>query len=286
VDIGPVAITPVGPVPAAAIPPAQKVVDTAVDNGAKVARTVVAAEAAPQVAIINIVNGKQDLTDAAKSTIKSEGAPIGAVGQAVSDTNAATHDFEIVAAQSIAGDVGKTALNIVDGPAQLQIEFAATTAIEAGEITAGKISPDRLTAAPLAAALRTAFNQYKTEAKPMPDAIRAALAPYYPPDILANARWTVSSISLAIPDLIDQGQKTFEGSDYAVTVGNITVFSRDPGNNLHWWAHELQHQVQYSQWGFDDFAYRYVTSCHVVESDAEAKAQASIPVTPRVAIAC
>jgi hypothetical protein len=233
VDIGPVAITPVGPVPKAAIAPAQTIVNTVVNNGAKVAQTVVVAQVAPQVAVINIVTGKENLTDAAKSTIKSQGAPIGAVGQAVSDTNAATHNFEIVAAQSIAGNVGKTALNIADGPTQLQLEFATTAAIEAGEITAGKFSPDRLAAAPLAAALRTAFNQYKTEAKAMPDAIRAALAPYFPPDILANARWTVNSISVAIPDLIDQGQKTFQGSDYAVTVGNITVFNRDPGNSLH-----------------------------------------------------
>jgi hypothetical protein len=56
--------------------------------------------------------------------------------------------------------------------------------------------------------------------------------------------------------------------------------------NLHWWSHELQHQVQYSQWGIDEFAYRYVTSCHAVESDAEAKAQASIPLTTPATIAC
>jgi hypothetical protein len=120
----------------------------------------------------------------------------------------------------------------------------------------------------------------------MPESVRAALAPFFPADILANARWTVSSISLAIPDLIDQGQKTFEGSDYAVTVGNITVFSRDLEGSLHWWAHGLLHQVQYSNWGFDDFVFRYVASCHAVEGDAEAKAQASIPVTPPIAIAC
>ena len=286
VNIGPVAITPLGPVPAAAIAPVQAVANAVVNSGAKVTQAVADAQVAPQVAIVNIVGGKENLTDAAKSAIKSEGAPIGAVGQAVNDTNAATQDLKVIAAQSIAGNVGKTVINIVDGPTQLEIEYAATTAIEAGEIAAGKLSPERVVAAPLAAAIRTAYNQYNAEAKAIPDGIRASLAPFFSADTLNNARWTVSSISIAVPDLIDQGNKTFQGSDYAVTVGHITVFNRDPGDNIHWWAHEIQHQVQYANWGIDDFAYRYVVSCHNVEGDAEAKAQAAFPVTPPVAIAC
>jgi hypothetical protein len=37
--------------------------------------------------------------------------------------------------------------------------------------------------------------------------------------------------------------KNLQGSDNAVTVGDVTVFSKPPGDDYHWWAHEMQHTL-------------------------------------------
>jgi hypothetical protein len=85
---------------------------------------------------------------------------------------------------------------------------------------------------------------------------------------------------------VNKERKVFAGVDNAVTVGHVTVFVRDPGNDYHWWAHEMQHQVQYHQWGIDQFALKYITSCHAVEADAENKAQQVMPVLIPMQLAC
>lgn len=107
--------------------------------------------------------------------------------------------------------------------------------------------------------------------------VKAKLAGFYPADVLDAARWTVGSVSISVPDVTNQFRKIFQDVDNAVTVGHITVFVREPSSSYHWWAHELQHQVQYHQWGIDSFAYKYVTSCHEVESGAEDQAQKAVP---------
>lgn len=96
----------------------------------------------------------------------------------------------------------------------------------------------------IAAALRAAEKQFESQAQPLPADVRAGLASAYPSDVLDAARWTVGSISISVPDLVNLERKEFAGVDNAVTVGHVTVFVRDPGNDYHWWAHELQHQVQ------------------------------------------
>jgi hypothetical protein len=195
-------------------------------------------------------------------------------------------NFKVVAAESIGGNVGKTVMTIVDGPNRLQVEFAATAAIEAGEIVQGKLDVSHAIAEPLAAAIRAAELQYLPNSQSLPADVRAKLAPYYPPGLLDNARWAAGSVSMSVPDVTNQARKIFSGVDNAVTVGRVTVFVRDPKDAYHWWAHELQHQVQYNDWGIDEFAYRYVTTCHNVESNAEDKAQQAIPVDGQVSLGC
>ena len=201
---------------------------------------------------------------------------IAAIGNAVSVTNASVNGIQIVAAQSITGDVGKTIMTIGTGADRLLVELAATSAIEAGSVLNGKLRPEQLIAAPLAAGIRAAEKQFETGARPLPDDVKTTLAPFYPADVLNAARWTVGSISISVPDVTNQFRR-IQDIENAVTVGHVTVFVTDPGNNYHWWAHELQHQVQFSKWGIDDFAYKYVTSCHDVESEAEDKAQQAVP---------
>ena len=152
-------------------------------------------------------------------------------------------------------------------------------------LVSGKLRPEELLATPLAAAIRAAEKQFESTAQPLPPEVKAMFASQYPADVLNAARWTVGSISISVPDVTNQFQK-IEGMDNAVTVGHVTVFVRDPGQMYHWWAHELQHQVQYHDWGIDSFAYKYVTSCHDVESSAEDKAQQVYPVVGKVSLSC
>jgi hypothetical protein len=280
-------------VPTAAVQPAVQAANQAVQaatpavNAVGQAVTAVATAAiAPQVQLVNVISGQTSLSTAAQNLVKSQGQQISSVAQAVSATDAAANNVSVVAATAIAGNVGQTIMQIGTGASRLQVEFATTTAIEAGQIAQGDLNANRLVAVPLAAAIRAAENQFAPSAKSVPDNVKAALSPFYPKAILDNARYAISSISLAIPDLVNQAQKTFEGADNAVTVGNIMVFRRDPGTSFHWWAHELGHVEQYSSWGIDDFAFRYVTSCHSVEAAAEARAQTAVPFGGPVNLVC
>jgi hypothetical protein len=293
IKIGPVTLTPVGPVPTAAVQPADNAVNKAVDtvrpvvkSAGDVATSIGSAAIAPQVHIFNVISGKENLGEAGKQIVQSQGAQVASVGKAISATNAAQNNIKVIAAESIAGDVGKTVVTIATGPDRLQSEFASTAAIQAGGLITGTLKPEDLIAEPLAAGIRAAENQFEPNSKPIPSDVKAKLAAFYPADVLDAARWTVGSVSISVPDLTNQFRKVFQDVENAVTVGHVTVFVRDPGNNYHWWAHELQHQVQYQQWGIDKFAYNYVTACHEVETGAETKAQQAVPISGTVSLGC
>jgi hypothetical protein len=282
-NVGPIALTPIGPIPAPALKPIQNTVNaathavgTVVGGAATITGNAVQSATAPPLQVFGVIAGKESLGTAAGNIAKGPGVVIASVGQAVTETNAAVISVPVVAAQSIAGDAGKTVLTIVTGPTRLTVDFTATAVIQAGGILQGD-NPAMLIAEPLAAALRSAEHQFESQAQPLPADVKARLSGFYPVDILNSARWTVGSVSLSVPDLINNERKLFAGVDNAVTVGHITVFETDPGNNYHWWAHEMQHHVQYANWGIDQFALHYVTFCHQVETDAETKAQQVFP---------
>jgi hypothetical protein len=281
VQVGPITLTPVGVFPT---PVVQKV-DQQVNNAAPAVQQTLQqavedlgrAVLSPNVQLIRVIAGQESLSAAGQALVHDQGDAIASVGQAVSTVNALQNNLKVVAAQTILGDVGKTIMNFSNGTDRLQVEIATTTAIESGEVIGGKLRPEELIAAPLAAAIRAAENQFSPQARPLPPDVRQRLAAFYPSTVLENARWTVGSLSISVPDVTNQYRKTFEDVENAVTVGHVTVFVTDPGQNYHWWAHELQHQVQYSQWGIDSFAYRYVTTCHDVEQNAEDLAQRAVP---------
>ena len=139
----------------------------------------------------------------------------------------------------------------------------------------------------IAAALRAAEKQFESQPQPLPADVRSRLASAYRSDVLDAARWTVGSISISLPlpDLVNLERKESAGVDNVVTVGHVAVCVRDPGNDYHWWAHELQNQVQYKNWGINQFAYN-ATSGHNVESDAETKAQPVVPAPIPMQLAC
>jgi hypothetical protein len=294
IHVGPITITPAGPVPTKAIPAitattkqAAKVIDTTAHAVANVAVSGAKATVSPAVQITKVIAGQEHLSAAAQNLIVSKGDEVKAIGEAVSETNAVVNNLPVVAASSIAGTNGKVVMSLGSDTNRLAVEFAATTLIESGGILAGQQSPEAILASPLAAALRSAEKEFEVDAKPLPPDVKAALASSYPAEVLENARWTVGYLSITAPGSTIEYQDKIKGHPiFAVTVGHVTVFSVDPGKDYHWWAHELYHQLQYHNLGIDQFALNYIKNCHAVETDAENMAQKVIPQLVPNAISC
>jgi outer membrane protein assembly factor BamB len=69
-----------------------------------------------------------------------------------------------------------------------------------------------------------------------------------------------------------------DGKVYAAMSGGNLIRLEPDGSKqaMHWWAHELQHIVQYNKLGVDGFASEYIKNYKSLETEAEAKAD-SIP---------
>lgn len=126
---------------------------------------------------------------------------------------------------------------------------------------------------PTAPALATAIRSSRGQAlnrgvQSMPDQIRQQLAPYFPPQILNNARWTTADgIS------IDGALKNWFNQEGAITYDEIIVFANTGlTNNVELWAHELTHVLQYSQMGIETFAFQYTIDWNGLESQARSNA--------------
>jgi hypothetical protein len=105
--------------------------------------------------------------------------------------------------------------------------------------------------------------KYATQAVPLTTAQRSAMQPYFPPEVLANARLCVlrgarvpnpSLYSMAklmgirnLPDFSDMA---------AITFVDVVVSHEEFTDALLF--HELVHVVQYAEMGVKDFASRYV----------------------------
>lgn len=127
----------------------------------------------------------------------------------------------------------------------------------------------------LAAALEASVQALEPDSKPIPSLIRKAMAPYFPADLLKKARYRTQAFGITLPEAINGFQAFMGEHSFAVTTGHIINFSVKPGTDqtgTHWWAHELAHVQQFSQWGIDGFAERYVRTYSEVESAAEARA--------------
>ncbi len=124
--------------------------------------------------------------------------------------------------------------------------------------------------APLATAVRQAYANYTASAKPIPDKVRFWLQHVYTPDVLANARYAVDKDFGNIAAILN-GISEISGTNHAVTLNNIIVFSIEPDqDDVWWWGHEMQHTVQYKLLGIDGFAARYTLHWNDMENEANA----------------
>ena len=131
-------------------------------------------------------------------------------------------------------------------------------------------------AAPL---LRDAILRSRQEAlsagtQPLPAAMRERLRGYFRDELLDRVRWRAgggSEVSLQL-NVIQYGDRA------AITLNEVVVFAReaDALANAELWAHELWHVDQFTRWGVDGFAQRYVHDYRVVEAEAEQAATAYV----------
>jgi hypothetical protein len=238
----------------------------------KVVTDTTKAAVAPEIAGAKIISGQQSPRAATQGAIQAQGAPLIDMGQAVSRVNAISNNSEEDAVRDIAGKRAGAVLSIGVNANRVTTEFLATSLTGAGEVIQGQ-DPRILIAGPLAAAMRAAYEQLISQSSPIPPDVMGNLEEDIDPGLLSRARWMVGSVNLDLPDLTNAFVRRFQGGDNATTVFNLTVFATYPGNNYHWWAHELFHQWQYQTWGIDTFALNYVTGCSQVEWSAENAAQ-------------
>lgn len=121
----------------------------------------------------------------------------------------------------------------------------------------------------LSAALSRSRNEARADSQPIPDEIRAGLAPYYSEELLDSVRFRVGDTS---PDGV-AGFAIRNGNAAAVTLVDTIVFKNDGHTkNLALWAHEMHHVQQFKEWGVAGFAARYAMGWQAVEAEAEARA--------------
>ena len=125
----------------------------------------------------------------------------------------------------------------------------------------------------LAAAMQRSRNSVRTDAKPIPEAIRRELTPFFSEALLKDVRYTIGDTSQA-------GLAGFairNGRAAAVTLIDTIVFKDESYvSSLALWAHELHHVEQYADWGLSGFAARYAFGWKDVEAAAGARASAYV----------
>ncbi len=118
---------------------------------------------------------------------------------------------------------------------------------------------EKFAAASLAQAIRDARERALPVAQPMPDAIKADLAVFFPatPWLLDKVRWVTSEQIGGTTDLI-----MLNPDVSAITIDDVVVFrdKADGETNRVLWSHELVHVLQYQTLGVDGFARDYLKS--------------------------
>lgn len=170
--------------------------------------------------------------------------------------------------RKIIGNDATDVVEVLNLPNQIA---RATPAALAEMLSAPKRADEvlkRLAGTPLLAALIQAKDYYKDKGKPIPNTVKILLVKSFSPETLNNARYVVDDFGGNIPAIINKIQETF-GDVHAVAIDNIIVFSSQPKDeDIYFWAHELQHTVQYARMGMEKFAGEYTANYKSLEDDA------------------
>jgi hypothetical protein len=142
-----------------------------------------------------------------------------------------------------------------------------------GDIFDTEIDLTHLGEVGLANALREAHAYYARSAKPLPEPVRSKLAAGFPKQVLDRVRVALTGEEGTLPAIINFVQTRFGdavGGTSAVTIDDIVAFSQIPEpSELEFWAHEVEHTVQYRRLGgIDGFAAEYTRSYQRLEDEA------------------
>src|SRR5262245_53028820 len=101
--------------------------------------------------------------------------------------------------------------------------------------------------------------------EPIPPPIRAKLTGYVPDAVLDRVRWREGAGELSMTQNVIRF-----GDTPAVTLDDVIVFRerRVALEDATIWAHELKHVMQFTEWGIDGFATRYLSDSGAVEQEA------------------
>jgi hypothetical protein len=128
---------------------------------------------------------------------------------------------------------------------------------------------------PLAIGARQAVALYQDRAKPIPADIRFYLTGLFSKEILDRAQFVIDD-NVGSHGIINKFQEA-SADNHAVTADNIIVFAKPPSlKDLWFWAHEMQHTVQYKNLRIDGFAAKYTTDSGAMENEANQKADEAV----------
>jgi hypothetical protein len=133
----------------------------------------------------------------------------------------------------------------------------------------------------LARVLRQTQQYYAERGGLLPDAVKAMLSITFPEEVLDRVRVIDTDAEETLPAIINEVQTNFGeavGGHSAVTIDNIIAFSEIPEPSaVDFWAHEIQHVMQYRKLGgIDAFAAAYTKDYRRLEDDANAVAQKAV----------
>lgn len=251
-----------------------KAVGKAVEAGANVAFTSITAPTTVTWALIT--GNPKAAEDTAKSLVKSTIDAVGAAAEIASTP----YYFAADVTRDMDGDGIKIVRGAIAGKlVEINIVPALLAQVGQEHLTDPQAIADAVKTAPLAAILAAnlqgAHSVLEPAAHELPKLLRSFLKNHYRDETLDHAKYIVSQFGLTLPEVINGSQAFMGNHAFAVTVGNVIVFSTEPGvsdESLHWWAHEVAHVEQYADLGFDGFARKYVEDYKSIEDAAEAKA--------------
>jgi hypothetical protein len=146
-------------------------------------------------------------------------------------------------------------------------------------INTNNCDPRRLTAMPVAAAMRDAYKVYIGYGVPLDPQTKMILSRVVPIQVLEAARIAIGKTpDFTVPGFLNAANEA-QGGGHAVTLANLIIFSRPPNlftqDGLIWLLHELFHIEQYMRYsghpleGIDGFAVEYTQHYKAMEAEAQ-----------------
>jgi hypothetical protein len=189
------------------------------------------------------------------------------------------------AIRSTLGEDWSRAYDAITFAPRVQNELTSTGGRYLGRCLQGMAcGPQTLVAGPVAALLRDAYKVYYPMSKPISPDLARALRGAADPEALQIARYVINAPpELNLPGFLNTVNEYIMNQAFAVTVGNVMIFSRelsmDDGGDVEWLLHEIGHISQYMRYStnvfeaIDGFSVDYVLHFNRMERDAKRAAE-------------